>query len=152
MRKLAVALALISYAWAQGPNRASLILTSAIARKVLGAPVQPSPHNRMADTITGPIWVSNANYHQPGGRSVTLLIRHAASKEEASSIFASSKVSFKGVEVHGLGVPAYRTTTPAQLNVLKGSNWLILSVGTFQKPDEAGQLRAAKAILAAVKE
>ena len=152
MRKILIALCFCGVARAEGPNRASLVLTPAIAQQVLGAPAQASPHNKMADTMTGPIWVSNANYSLSGGRSVSLLIRHAASKDEASSIFASSKVSFKGVDVHGLGVPAYRTTTPAQLNVLKGANWLIISVGTFKKPEEAGQLKAAKAILPGVKE
>lgn len=152
MRKLLLLLGLAASVAAESLNRASQVLTPAIARQVLGAPAKASPHNKMADTMTGPIWVSNANYSLSGGRSVSLLIRHAASKDEASSIFHSSKLSFKGVDVHGLGVPAYRTKTPAQLNVLKGANWLIISVGTFQKPEEAGQFKAAKAILAGVKE
>lgn len=156
MRKIAVLLLLSGCVWGDGPNRASQVLTPVIAKQVLGAPVKASPHNNMADTVNGAIWVSNANYRLAGGNGSTstagLLIRHTANKDEASSIFASSRLASKGVDVPGLGVPAYRTTRPAQLNVLKGANWLIISVGTFQKPDPAGQVKLARAVLPAVKE
>ncbi len=80
--------------------------------------------------------------------SLTLLIRHAPSAEEAKNIFESSKATFKGEEVAGLGAPAYRTQVPAQLDVLKGPNWLIISVITGRTADLAGLEKVAREIVA----
>lgn len=44
------------------------------------------------------------------------------------------------------------TKTPAQLNVLKGVNWLIISAGTFSAPDTAKQEQTAKEIIGKVAE
>lgn len=135
---------------ADGFNKASTILTKELAEKVMGKPVEGSSSNKEADTINGKTWMSRASYSVKddalsGGAGV--LIRHAESKAQAKSIFESSKSMFKGVAVPGLGDAAYRTEKPAQLNVLKGSTWLIISCGTFRKPETNGQENIAKAIL-----
>lgn len=131
-------------------NRASHILTPAIATSVLGGPVTmgtPTP-----DTTMGQTWVSSVHYSLQGSKvSGGILIRHASSESEAQATFAQSKATFHGIEVKGLGYPAYRTAKPAQLDVLKGVNWVIVSAGTFTDPDLAAQEKLAKAILANVK-
>lgn len=97
-------------------------------------------------------WVSRASFAEKAesaaGRSVSLLIRHAPSHEEAQSIFESSKATFHGEEVAGLGEAAYRTKVPAQLNILRGNDWLIISAGTLRESDAGAQEKAAREILA----
>jgi hypothetical protein len=131
-------------------NRAGQILTAELAQKILGVPVESSSTNS-ADTEIGQTWVSRISYRaKTGGASapsVSLLIRHAASVADAEPIFESSKATFHGEDVAGLGNPAYRTTNPAQLDVLNGANWLIISAGTLQSPDPAAQEKAAREIL-----
>ena len=138
------------------PNRASQILTAAVAEKVLGASVQAADGNFQADTLRGPIWVSNAYYSLAQAPApapfVALLVRHASDATEAKQGFSEGKATFQGQPVAGLGVPAYRTAQPAQLHLLVGRKWLILSCGTFQKPDLNGQILLAKLILASLKE
>jgi hypothetical protein len=136
---------------ADDPNRASQILTAELAQKILGTPVE-SDSTSLPDTEMGQTWVSRISYHaKNGGASapgVSLLIRHAAGATEAQTIFESSKATFHGEDVTDLGNPAYRVKTPAQLNVLKGTNWLIISAGTFKTPDSVAQEKAAREILA----
>ena len=144
-----VSSAVLSPALATDTCRAAKVLTPEIAQSVLGGPVEVSGSG-MDDTEVGKTWVSKVHYKKAaeGAKGqVGLLIRHASTKEEASNTFESSKSTFKGVDVAGLGDKAYRTQTPAQLNVLKGSNWLIISAGTFSQPDTAGQEKIAKEIL-----
>lgn len=132
-------------------NRAGQILTAELAQKILGVPVESSSTSN-ADTEIGQTWVSRISYRaKTGGASapgVSLLIRHAASAADAKPIFESSKATFHGEDVAGLGDAAYRTKSPAQLDILNGSNWLIISAGTFQSPDLATQEKAAREILA----
>ncbi len=80
------------------------------------------------------------------------LLRHATSKNEAAGIFKSTKSTFHGDEVSGLGIPAYRTAMPAQLNVLKGHHWLIISAGTFKDPAKLAQEKLARIILPKISE
>jgi hypothetical protein len=149
----AFALCSVISASADDTNRASQILTAELAQKILGVPVQSSL-TKIPDTEMGQTWVSRVSYQsKTGGASapgVSLLIRHAASVAEAKPIFESSKATFHGEDVSGLGDAAYRTKTPAQLDVLKGANWLIISAGTFQSPDTAAQEKAAREILAKI--
>ena len=148
----AFALCVVS-ARAGDTNRAAQILTAELAQKILGVPVESSSTNS-ADTEIGQTWVSRITYRATTGGasapSVSLLIRHAASAADATPIFESSKETFHGEDVSGLGDAAYRTKSPAQLDVLKGSNWLIISAGTFNKPDPAIQEKAAREILAKI--
>jgi hypothetical protein len=145
------ALCFVTVVRAGDTNRASQILTAELAQKILGTPVE-SGSTSMPDTEIGQTWVSRISYHaKTGGASapsVSLLIRHAAGATEAQTIFESSKATFHGEDVAGLGNPAYRVKTPAQLNILKGTNWLIISAGTFQTPDPIIQEKAAREILA----
>ena len=106
----------------------------------------------MADTEIGQTWVSRVSYHAKTGAAsapeISLLIRHAPAAADAKTIFESSKATFHGEDVSGLGDAAYRTKNPAQLDILKGANWLIISAGTFKNPDTAIQEKAAREILA----
>lgn len=133
-------------------NRASKILTEDVAQKILKAPVLPGTRNNDPDTEMGKIWVSKVSYttkdDSPDAVQISLLIRHAASREEAQSIFESSKSTFHGEGVAGLGDAAYRVKVLAQLNVLKGTEWLIISAGTPRAADAALQERAAREVLA----
>ncbi len=146
---IAASLAFASAAYAD--NHAIKIFTADMAEKILGKPVEPSPRNSQDDTTVGKTWVSHALYSVKGGAAASpqahLMIRHGNSKDEAKNIFESSKATFKGTDVAGLGDAAYRTQMPAQLNVLKGSNWLIITVGTFHEQNTAAQEQLAKAVL-----
>jgi hypothetical protein len=134
------------------PNKAAQILPAASAQRVLGGEVTADGENLLADTKNGPTaYVSKCSYELKGTNKfpprVSLLIHHAGSKDEAKNIFDSSKATFKGVDVNSLGSPAYRTTMPAQLNILKGANWLIIQAGTVKSPDTTGQEKIARDIL-----
>ena len=145
----AVCIAALSTSAFAGPsNRATEILTPGIAQKILGASVKAGPKNSEADVVKGKTWTSKANYSTTGdGPSIKLLIRHAESADQAKQIFDSNKASNKGQPVTNIGESAYRTSAPAQLNVLKGQNWVVISVGTASKPDTAAQEKLAKEIL-----
>lgn len=135
-------------------NRASKLLTEDLAKDVLGCGVKPNTSNNSQDEVTGEAWVSRAGYSASSSSrpvpQLTLLIRHAKSSDQAKNVFDSSKTAFGGVDVSGLGAPAYRTKVPAQLNVLLGKNWLILSAGTFAKPDTENQEKLAKQLIAKI--
>ncbi|HEY9712165.1 MAG TPA: hypothetical protein V6C72_01770, partial [Chroococcales cyanobacterium] len=103
--------------------------------------------NSMGDTEIGATWVSNANYTNDSGKVAGLMIRHGTNKEQSQAAFESSKKIFKGAAVAGLGDAAYRTDKPAQLDILKGANWLIITVGTAKEADKAGQETLAKELL-----
>jgi hypothetical protein len=140
--------------WADDGNRASQMLTADLAQKILGSPVEAGSMNGVADTEVGKTWVSRTSYAaKAGGASavrLSLLIRHGDGAEQAKQIFESSKNTFKGVDVAGLGDAAYRTQTPAQLNVLRGVNWIIISAGTLREANSSMQEKAAREILAKI--
>lgn len=147
-----ISLAFLSQAsMAEPENRAATVLTAEMAEKVLGTPVEPEKVNSEKDAVSGQAWVSRVYYQSKTAEvfapTVGVLIRHADSKERAKEVFEKSKTLFKGVDVEGLGEPAYRTETPAQLNVLKGQNWLIFSAGTFKKADPEREEQLAKEVL-----
>ena len=134
-----------------GDNRASQILTPELAQQLLGTPIEPAAKNAEPDTKNEKTRLSFASYSAKGGDfnapRLSLMIRQAGSKEEAQQIFLSSKRAYSGVDVAGLGELAYRAAAPAQLNVLKGADWLIISAGSFKTPDPAMQEKAAREIL-----
>jgi len=74
-------------------------------------------------------------------------LRKTATVEEAKNTFLSSKKIYNGQDVAGLGDLAYRTAAPAQLNVLKGRDWLIITAGVFPVADVSLQEKAAREIL-----
>lgn len=138
-------------AFAGDLNRAGQMVTADLAQKILGGPVEPGSLNSNGDTEIGKTWVSRVSFAAKAGGSsaisFTVLIRHGDSPEQAKQIFESSKATFKGVDVGGLGDAAYRTQMPGQLDVLKGMNWLIISAGTFKTPDPALQEKVAHEVL-----
>jgi len=137
---------------AASPNRAAELLTQSLAEKVLNAACDPSNDNILADTKSGTTWVSRASYQvrstQPVVPQVGLFIRHVGSPSEAENAFATQKASQQGVDVSIQGATkAYRTKTPAQLNLLKGSNLVMITAGTVKAPDNYGQEKVAKEVL-----
>jgi len=74
-------------------------------------------------------------------------LRKAATLDEATSAFLSSKKFYEGRDVAGLGDLAYRTAAPPQLNVLTGRNWLIIAAGAFPGADVSLQEKAAREIM-----
>lgn len=147
---VAASLSMATAAYAE--NRASKILTADIAEKVLGEPVEANTQNSVDDTEMNKTWVSKAGYKAKGGmganmKQALVLIRCANTPDESKNAFDSSKAVFNGTDVSGLGVPAYRTQMPAQLNILKGRSWVIITVGTMREANTSGQEALAKALL-----
>jgi hypothetical protein len=141
---------------AAGDNLATKVFTEEMAQRILSAPVQPAERNKEADLKNGAVTVSRCSYSAKGDAvlpiTLSLMLRRAGSPAEAKSIFLSSKSTYKGEAVAGLGDDAYHTAAPAQLNVLKGANWLIISAGAFPKEDRALQEKTANEILKAIKD
>jgi hypothetical protein len=147
---LLLILATCAFAVDPAVNLATTILTPDLAQRIFGAPAQAAKVNSELDTKSGSAVVSRCSYFlnsDTGTTTVSLLLRRAASVEEGKAIFFASKRANHDEEIANLGDAAYRTTAPAQLNVLKGANWLIISAGVFPKPDPVLQERAAHEIL-----
>jgi hypothetical protein len=135
---------------AAADNESARIFTLEMAQLVVGSPVVPSDRNSTADIKNGAVIVSQCSYSAQRGEATTsvgLTLRRAATSEEAKSTFLGSKNIYNGQEITALGDMAYRTAAPAQLNVLKGRNWLIISAGVFPRPDPVMQEKAAREIL-----
>jgi hypothetical protein len=132
-------------------NIAAKVLTAEIAERILNAPVEAAKANSEADMKSGATVVSRCSYSvkgdSPTAIRVSLMFRRAGTPEEAKAIFLASKTTYNGQDVGALGNPAYRTAAPAQLNVLKGRSWLIISAGAFPKADSSLQEKAAREIL-----
>jgi hypothetical protein len=132
-------------------NLSAKILAPDLAQQLLGGTIEPAPKNSRADIKVGDTVLSQCSYSMRGDAltpmSLSLLVRRARNAEEAKTIFLASKKTFSGENVGDLGDAAYRTVAPAQLNVLKGRNWLIISAGFFPKPDPSLQMKTAREIL-----
>ena len=132
-------------------NIAIKMLTPEIAERILGAPVEAGSQNESADIHNGANVVSRAGYGvKAGGPSsprIGLLLRRSATAEETKTAFLGSKAIYHGVDVAGLGDAAYRIDKPAQLNVLKGADWVIITAGVFPGADPALQEKTAREIL-----
>jgi hypothetical protein len=139
-------------ALAAGPtaNTCVGVLTADVAQHVLGGAVAPGIRNAVSDQTMGTTMISRCSYSLKGvarGAAVSLMLTKAGSADEAKSNFTSSKATYKGQDVPGLGDAAYRTAMPAQLNVLKGRDWLIIAAGPFPAGDPMLQQKAAMEIL-----
>jgi hypothetical protein len=132
-------------------NLAVRILTPEMAQRILGAPADAAKANSEADMKNGATVISRCSYSLKSDAAmditVGLMLRRAGTSEEAKTIFLASKQTYHGEDVGDLGDAAYRTAAPAQLNVLKGNNWVIISAGEFPKADPAMQEKAAREIL-----
>ena len=135
-----------------GDNIAATILTQQIAERICGRAVEPASRNSSSDIHNGANVVSRAGYSVTGGgRSAPqlgLLLRRSATAEETKTAFVKSKEIYHGEDVPGFGDAAYRTAMPAQFNVLKGRDWLIITAGVFPAADSALQEKASREILA----
>jgi hypothetical protein len=132
-------------------NLAATILTPEVAQRIFGAPAEAAKVNSEADAKSGAAVVSRCSYSIENGAgtatNISLLLRRAATLEEGKAIFLASNLTHHDEEISDLGDAAFRTTAPAQLNVLKGRNWLIISAGAFPKADPILQVKAAREIL-----
>ena len=132
-------------------NVAAKIFTAEVAQRIFGAPATPGKVNSEADTKSGGAVISRCSYSVKGdgttATSVGLMLRRAGTTEEAKTIFLASKQTYHGEEIGNLGDAAYRTAAPAQLNVLKGRDWIIISAGAFPKADPVLQEKAARETL-----
>jgi hypothetical protein len=132
-------------------NIAATILTPEVAQRIFGGPVEAAKLNSEADMKSGAAVVSRCSYSKNDdagtATNISLLLRRAATLEEGKAIFLASKLTHHDEEISDLGDAAYRTTAPAQLNVLKGRNWLIISAGPFPKADPGLQEKTAREIL-----
>ncbi len=135
-------------------NFAAGLLSSPLAKQLLGGDVLPSPSNTYRDAKTGnTAWVSNASFllKENPAVSLGLLIRHEESAAKAQSRYEKARNDSKGSPVSGLGVPAFRTTKPAELNLLKGANWIVITAGTSEKANNGAEEKLAKAVLPKIK-
>jgi hypothetical protein len=137
-------------------NVAATIFTPDVAQRILGAPAEAAKINFEADMKNGAAVVSRCSYLMKNDAGtathISLLLRRAASVEEGKAIFLASKLTYHDEEITNLGDAAYRSTAPAQLNVLKGKNWLIISAGVFPKADPLLQEKAAREILKSIQD
>jgi len=111
------------------------VLSETVAKQLLGSDAtQPSGSD--GDTSTSDITVSNCMYTvtSAGGAKasgVTVLARVAKTSDGVSTNKAQFADMPSGVQVvSGIGDKAYYSPTFHQLNVLKGSNWYIISYYT----------------------
>ncbi|MBI5171828.1 MAG: hypothetical protein HY986_03015 [Candidatus Melainabacteria bacterium] len=135
-------------------NFATGLLSSALAQQLLGGEVLPSPSNTYRDAKTGnTTWVSNASFllKENPAVSLGLLIRHEESAASARARYEKARKDSKGSLVNGLGAPAYRTSKPPELNVLKGANWIVITAGTSEKANNGAEEKLAKAVLPKIK-
>ncbi len=147
---LVLALVWSAFAADSADNLATKILTPDLAQQLLGGTIEPAKRNSSADTKAGETLISQCSYSIKSDAvtpvTVSLFLRRAGTAEQAKTIFLASRKTYNGRDVDALGDASYRTAAPAQLNVLKGRNWLIISAGAFPKADPALQEKAAQAI------
>ena len=135
-------------------NYATGLLSAALSRQLLGGDVLPSPSNTYRDAKTGnTTWVSNASYllKENPAISLGLLIRHEESAAKAQSRYEKARKDNKGTLVKGLGATAFRSSKPAELNLLKGANWIVITAGTSEKAINGAEEKLAKAVLPKIK-
>lgn len=114
------------------------LFTDSDARLLLGADVQKT--DSTGDRTMGKIVVTHCAYKSSQG-TATILIRKAASDNDAKLIFESSKKSFKGEVISAsTGDSEYWVANLGQYNLLKGSHWIITSV---EKNKEKAQSAAS---------
>ena len=104
-------------------NRASKILTPELATQILGSEAQGGLRNTYGDTEKGKTWVSSASYSSKAGldpRPSPCSSGTGRTRRKPEGFRASREV-LKGAAVTELGEDAYRTETPAQLDIRKGA-------------------------------
>lgn len=126
-------------------NRASQILTKNVAEQIAGGSVNQQTDGTVKDTAYGNSWTSTVSYDiKSSGATLSVNIRHSGTTNEAKTKFEQSKAGSKGDSVSGIGDDAFRTKMPAQLHVLKGKNYLVITAGTFRTPDTSMQEKAGR--------
>ncbi len=125
-------------------------LTKTLAEQVLGGAVE-GPSSRNVSNV-----VSTCTYGTVGTpmKSLTLLVRRAATRQESEQIFKQAKDESKAmsgaepVQVKNLGDEAYWTGGSLnQLNVRKGDDWLIVNFFGSDKGKELDKSKEAMQLL-----
>ncbi len=124
------------------PVSACSLLTQEEVAAILNESVE-----KPTDSATGP--VSNCNWMTPSLHMVGILVRRAASREEAETVRERAHQQSKtlsGVEpkdVAGLGDSAYWAGGNInQLNVFKGNYWLIITASKGKTIENLGLAKA----------
>lgn len=109
------------------------------AKVVLGADAQTGISS--PDNSTDDLNVSTCTFTNPANAGATLLARSAKTKTGADSNAKQFATLPEGATaVTGYGDKAYYEPTYGQLNILKNSNWYILSNGGIRPTDKTIEL------------
>lgn len=136
------------FAQAQVPKEfnACAIFTADDAAKALGAPAEQEvpkgkPPKVMPKLIPSCTYTATVEGKE---QAATVLFRFARTPGEASADFKQSRLDMRGKPVIISGSDAYWHTKLAQLQVVKGATWLVISAGplkeTERQPDQARKL------------
>lgn len=131
-------------------NLASSIITEGVAARVLNTEVEADVANAQSDFDNAKTLISHCAYRGKDSRTnaahVDVLLRQSESADIAKEQFDGAKAVYRGKDVAGIGDAAFRTTLPAQLHILKGRVWVIVTAGTF-KADPALEEEVAQIVL-----
>ena len=136
-------------------NLASSILTQPLAERILNIDVEADSANSQPDTENARTLISHCSYRakDPGTNAahIDVVLRQSENADLAKEQFDGAKVVYRGTDVPGMGDAAFRTKLPAQLQVLKGRVWLMVTAGTF-KADPALEELVAQEVLRRLRE
>lgn len=144
---ICLVIAVISLIAASGPKLdyqpavACRLLTKDEAKEMLGQDVlggdQKNP-TLSNDIATSKCAYTDMNTDQNAMLAAAIAIQSAVTDKGAERVkatFAASKIGKNVEEVKGLGDSAYFNPELGQLNILDGRNWIIVSYGTGQNPE-----------------
>ncbi len=131
-------------------NMASTILTPVLASRILSGDVEPGSSNSQPDGGFARMRISHCSYKTTAvGKQAAYLdfdLRQMDTPALAKAQFESSKIIFRGQDVSGVGEAAFRPVSPAQLHVLKGRYYIVVSAGK-SKSDASAEENAVAEIL-----
>jgi hypothetical protein len=135
-----VAIAAVASIRADALNLAATIFTESDAQQVYSGEVEPANYNQQPDKDGAGMHLSRCGYSwKKKSRQVAhvdLELHQWKTAEMARTQFDSIKQVYRGTDVSGMGDAAFRSSTPAQLHILKGRMWISVTANTF-KPDPA---------------
>lgn len=131
-------------------NMASTILPPVLASRILSGDVEPGSGNNQPDGGFARMRTSHCSYKTTAsGKQAGYLdfdLRQMDTPALAKAQFESSKIIFRGQDVSGIGEAAFRPVSPAQLHVLKGRYYIVVSAGK-SKADPSVEENAVAEIL-----
>lgn len=111
------------------------VLTQNVATEALGEGVT-KVDTTTGDVVTGEAAVTSCVYQAVSSERRVSLTVHASSPDRAKQGFSSGRQA-DAREIVDIGELAYWSPTYAQVNVLKGQYWLLVSVGETQPGERA---------------